>query len=358
MAIRYYSNLAPPTTLTAGINNITTTIQIDSAAGLPPFQPFTLALDPNTPTMELVEVTAAAGTTLTVTRAIDGTSASNHSAGAVVQHVSSARDFAESNTHINASTNVHGLTGGAAVVGTTQSQTLTNKTLTSPTINNGSATGVAISGGSLAGTITGSPTLSGNPVFSGTPSLTNVSGNPSFSGNVSVTGTTALTGTVTVNNAINTLGLLNGGLTAIKLSDTTRTSDALVNDPELTITIPNANAAYAVEAYLIVSGDPDNDINVSFTDIFGAAGGWTPINFPAGTGTNSGAVEIVESALGTARSFGLHSGGITRYGIHIKGYVRTLGTAGTLTVRWGTLVAGGDGASINTGSWLKAERFA
>lgn len=141
MATRYYSNVAPPTTLTAGINAITTTITIASAAGLPPFQPFTLAIDPNTPSMELVEVTAAAGTTLTVTRAIDGTSATLHNAGAVVQHVSSARDFSEANTHINTSTNVHGLSGGAAVVGTTQLQTLTNKTLTSPTINTPTITG-------------------------------------------------------------------------------------------------------------------------------------------------------------------------------------------------------------------------
>jgi hypothetical protein len=38
-------------------------------------------------------------------------------------------------THTGASTDVHGLTGGAAVVGTTSTQTLTNKTLTSPVLN-------------------------------------------------------------------------------------------------------------------------------------------------------------------------------------------------------------------------------
>lgn len=129
MATRYYSNTAPPTTLTAGVNAITTTITIASAAGLPPFQPFTMVLDPDTPTMELVEVTAAAGTTLTVTRAIDGTSASSHSSGAVAEHVTSARDFAESRSH-EESTAAHGATG--AVVGTTNTQTLTNKDFNSP----------------------------------------------------------------------------------------------------------------------------------------------------------------------------------------------------------------------------------
>lgn len=189
MATRYYSNVAPPTTLTAGINAITTVITIASAAGLPPFQPFTLALDPDTPTMELVEVTAAAGTTLTVTRAIDGTSASNHSAGAVVLHVSSARDFSEANTHINASTNVHGLIGGAAVVGTTMLQALTNKTLTSPVITDGTITNSTITTNQPiatgTATVTGNVNVSGNVDIEGT--LTTGSG-PDFDGNASIGG--------------------------------------------------------------------------------------------------------------------------------------------------------------------------
>lgn len=196
MATRYYSNVAPPTTLSAGINAITTTITVASAAGLPPFQPFTLALDPNTPTMELVEVTAAAGTTLTVTRAIDGTSASTHGAGATVLHVSSARDFAEANAHINASTNVHGLAGGAAVVGTTTTQTLTNKTLDGPTINDGTITNTQIT--------TNDPTVTGNLTTNGTAHVT---GNTQLDGNLAV-GTapaflsqTELNGSLLVQNA-------------------------------------------------------------------------------------------------------------------------------------------------------------
>jgi hypothetical protein len=84
---------------------------------------------------ELVSVTAAGGTTLTVTRGQDGTSAVAHLAGIDVRHAISARDLREPQEHIGATTDVHGLSGGAAVVGTTSTQTLTNKTLTSPTVN-------------------------------------------------------------------------------------------------------------------------------------------------------------------------------------------------------------------------------
>jgi hypothetical protein len=127
---RFYSSVAQQTTLTGGVTSSGTSIAVASTAGFPGSLPFTLALDYGSSNEELVEVTAVASLTLTVTRAIDGTSGSAHSAGAFVRHVSSARDFTDSRTHEAASTNVHGLSGGAAVVGTTQSQTLTNKTLT------------------------------------------------------------------------------------------------------------------------------------------------------------------------------------------------------------------------------------
>lgn len=127
---RFYSSTAQQTTLTGGVTSSGTSIAVASTTGFPGSLPFTLALDYGSSNEELVEVTAVASLTLTVTRAIDGTSGSAHSAGAFVRHVSSARDFTDSRTHEAASTNVHGLTGGAAVVGTTQAQTLTNKTLT------------------------------------------------------------------------------------------------------------------------------------------------------------------------------------------------------------------------------------
>ena len=129
-----------------GVSN--TSFIVASVSGFPSV-PFTLIVDPDTSKEEVVTVTAASSTTLTVTRGEDSTQAVAHSAGAVVRHGVSGRDFREEQTHIAArgydadqaildlanQTHVHGLaTGDGSVVGTTKTQTLTNKTLTAPII--------------------------------------------------------------------------------------------------------------------------------------------------------------------------------------------------------------------------------
>lgn len=175
----YYSNTAIQTTLSGSISAGATSITVAATTGFPPSTfPYTLALDYGSATEELVSVTNAAGTTLTVTRGFSGTSAQSHSLGALVRHVYHAGDATDFRTHEAATSDVHGVTG--ALVGATMAQTLTNKILTAPTVNNGTYA----SGGSLAGTFTGTPTLSGAVVFSGAPSFT---GTPVFSGGGTVT---------------------------------------------------------------------------------------------------------------------------------------------------------------------------
>lgn len=129
MTVRFYSSTSPEKALVGSITSGQTTLQVSNTIGLPGSFPYTLAVDYQGPTEELVEVSSAAGPVLTVIRAIDGTSGASHADNARVRHVSSARDFADSRNHENSSTNIHGLTGGEEIVGTNKVQTLSNKTV-------------------------------------------------------------------------------------------------------------------------------------------------------------------------------------------------------------------------------------
>lgn len=135
-----YSSVAVLATLTAGISNSALTCTVNTTSGFPA-TPFTIAIDPGQANQELCDVTNVTGLTLTITRAVDGSSAQAHSNNAQVMHAGIGRDFREARAHIDASTSndsqghsVHGLQNGSSVVGTTDNQTLTNKTLTSPVL--------------------------------------------------------------------------------------------------------------------------------------------------------------------------------------------------------------------------------
>ena len=150
---RYYSSTAVETSLQASIpaqsqGQSNTSFIVVSNSGFPSSFPYTLIVDPDTSKEEVVTVTAGSGTTLTVTRGDDNTQAVAHSAGAVVRHGVSGRDFREEQTHIAArgydadqaildlanQTHVHGLASGdGSVVGTDKTQTLTNKTISGGT---------------------------------------------------------------------------------------------------------------------------------------------------------------------------------------------------------------------------------
>ena len=148
---RFFSSTAQPTTLTSNISAGTTAVPLQAVTGFPVQYPYTIALDYGNSLEELCDVTNASGTNLTVTRGVDGTSASTHSVGAPVRHVSSARDFTTLYIHVGSSSGVHGIAGN--VVGDTDTQTLTNKTLTNPVIN-----GASFSGGTISGNWTSSGT--------------------------------------------------------------------------------------------------------------------------------------------------------------------------------------------------------
>lgn len=182
----FFSNTAQATTLSGSISAGATSITVGAVTGFPGSFPYILAVDFEAATEELVKVTAAAGTTLTVERGYGGTSAQSHSLGAAVKHVYDATEATAFRTHEAASAAVHGLTG--TVVGTSDTQTLSNKTLTSPTIN----------GAALSGTFTGTPTFSGAVTLSGGGTLGGTfAGAHTYSGAVTMSGGGTLSGTFT-----------------------------------------------------------------------------------------------------------------------------------------------------------------
>ena len=161
MTTRKYSSRSQQTTLTGAVTSGATSMTVVSGTALlggvtiPAGTTFTLVLDPDTAIEEIVDATAVSTNTFTITRAIDGSSAQDHSAGAAVRHMAIGRDYRDANLHIEATTyyndgsgtghTMHGIGSGEGdVVGTAKTQTLTNKTLTAPTITNPSISGAGV----------------------------------------------------------------------------------------------------------------------------------------------------------------------------------------------------------------------
>jgi microcystin-dependent protein len=134
---RNYRSIAEPKTLNGNVTNITTQITLNNITGLPS-PPYVLVINPDTANEEVVLVTTnqdgVTAPTLKVERAIEtGSTAKAHTDKDVVRHMIVGSDLQLVHDHLDNTDTAHGATG--AVVGTTNTQTLTNKTLTTPKIN-------------------------------------------------------------------------------------------------------------------------------------------------------------------------------------------------------------------------------
>ncbi len=95
---RQYAGAAASTTITAGINTTDTTCTLAATTGWPSTGgvPFYIVIDPGTSAEEKCSATIS-GSTLTLTRGQDDTSASSHSSGATIYPVFTANDADEAN---------------------------------------------------------------------------------------------------------------------------------------------------------------------------------------------------------------------------------------------------------------------
>ena len=318
MTTRKYSSRAQQTTLSSGITSGDTTMTVGSGSNLmggktPAVgETYTVVIDPDTALEEIVDVSNyASGNTLTIARGIDGSTGVAHSAGAIVRHMVIGRDLSESNTHIEATTG-HGATG--AVVGTTNTQVLTNKDLSSATntlstsvvtltgsqvLTNKSLTSPTITGtGAIAGTFTGN--LTGNVTGNVTGTVSGNAG--TVTNGVYTTDTGTVTSTMIANNTIlnadiNTAAAIDKTKisgTAVTLADTGTVTGTMIASDTIVNADINSSAQIAYSKLNQTNSIVDADINAS------AAIAWTKIA-PSSTvsATELGYVDGVTSSIQT-----------------------------------------------------------
>jgi hypothetical protein len=218
------------------------------------------------------------------------------------------RDYREANNHIENTTTAHGLTV-ADVITTTNTKTLTNKTLTSPTIT---GTG-AIAGtftGNLTGNVTGNVSGSSGSTTGNAATATALATGRTFqlTGDVEASGVTFDgTGNVSLTTVIGTGAIVNADInasaaidktkisgTAITAGDTgTVTSTIIANDTIVNADI-NSSAQIAYSKLNLTNTVVNADINAS------AAIEWTKIA-PSSTvsATELGYLDGVTSAIQT-----------------------------------------------------------
>ena len=276
---RKYSSVSLETEVVGSLTTTATSIVVANAtnllgginsASITSTDDFIVVLDPETSSEEIVRVTGVSSNTLTVVRGHDGSTGKTHTSGAKVRHMAIAEDMREAAAHIESTTG-HGATG--AVVGTTNTQTLTNKTIsgssnTFSNIPNAATTAVStntgsaivardVSGNFSAGAINAN--LTGNVTGNASTATTLATARDfqivgdveasaqSFNGSGNVTLTTSIGTGVIVNADVNASAAIAASKiagTAITAADTgTVTSAMIAND---TIVNADINTAAAI----------------------------------------------------------------------------------------------------------------
>lgn len=357
MSRRHYVDNAPTTTLTGTITSAATSFAVTSLVGFPTSTPWTATIDLGTASAEQVLVNTVVGMTLTVTRNDNGQGAFSHTVGAAFNHTADARDFDEANAHINATTNVHGITGTFA--DTTSAQTLTNKTLSGGTAqfnavagtpgvsiatDAGTTVGVQVknSSGTVVAKILGDGSLTATTSTLGAVTAASVA----VTGNETVGGTLGVTGTSTL-AAVNAQAT---SATTLASSAAATLNSAVVTNSLTVGTTAAVTGNASVGGSLSVTGN---------TTIAGAATVTGAITVAALTGTtatlsglvtaNAGVTTTTLTAGGAATVASLTStGAVTAAGVDLGAGQAPVSTSTVLTIGSTAVNMTGTAATVRT----------
>jgi len=127
-----------------------------------------------------------------------------------------------------------------------------------------------------------------------------------------------------------------------------RTSLTLINDVSLSLPV-TGTARYALEAFLIVGGDQDAGMSLTFTAPEGSSGAWVPLARETSTGTTQ------RNALGFGTATTVE---VTLEGIAFapRGTLLTGSAAGDFTLQWAPATTPSRELVLRAGSWLKLTR--
>ncbi|MEU7431094.1 hypothetical protein AB0B07_09585 [Streptomyces sioyaensis] len=148
---------------------------------------------------------------------------------------------------------------------------------------------------------------------------------------------------------------------ARKSADTSRASTITLSaDPHLTVPVATFST-YTVDAYLIYSGGTLGDINVALAGPTSSDGSWSAVGYgrsvPANVNTDGYTIRMNPNSIASVqpRSYGADTADET---LHMRGTLRTAGTAGSLAVQWSQAASDATATIMRTDSWLRVQRVA
>jgi hypothetical protein len=266
MTTRQYSSRSQQSTLTGSISSGDTTMTVVSGTGLlggvtiPGGRTFTLVIDPDTALEEIVDATAVSTNTFTLTRAIDGSSAQAHSAGAVVRHMAIGRDFREANAHIENTTTAHGITL-ADLVKTTDTGTVDSTMILDGTILNADINASAAIADTKLATISTASKVSNSATTAASANTASAIVARDASGNFTAGTITAdLTGTASAATLAAAATALATGRTIALTGDVTGTTGSFDGTG-------NATMTSAIAAGVIVNADINASAAIAYSKL-------------------------------------------------------------------------------------------